>query len=51
MSLSEGWSNKEKVVLATGVGWANELCVGNIASVEERDFPGLCTAVCILIFT
>ena len=46
--LSEGWSNEEKVVLTTGVGWANGLCVGNIAGVEERGFPGLCLEVRML---
>lgn len=32
----------EKVSLATGVGWENGACVGNIAPISRVNFPGLC---------
>ncbi|EIW72437.1 hypothetical protein TREMEDRAFT_41754 [Tremella mesenterica DSM 1558] len=36
------WSIEEKVQLTTGVGWALGRCVGNIPSVPEHNFSGLC---------
>ncbi|KAK8865976.1 hypothetical protein IAR55_001126 [Kwoniella newhampshirensis] len=36
------WTVEEKVVLATGVGWMNGRCVGNIGPVPSKSFPGLC---------
>lgn len=43
--LSQGWSNEDKVALTTGVGWEGGLCVGNIPSVQDKGFPGLCLEV------
>ncbi|KAI0083610.1 glycosyl hydrolase family 3 N terminal domain-containing protein [Irpex rosettiformis] len=40
--LSQGWSNEDKVNLATGGGFSNGFCVGNIPSLHARGFPGLC---------
>lgn len=41
-----GWTNEEKAMLATGVGWEGGLCVGNTPNVSSRGFPGLCLEVC-----
>jgi beta-glucosidase len=35
-------SIEEKVSLATGVGWANGVCVGNTPAIPSISFPGLC---------
>ncbi|KAF8167900.1 beta-glucosidase [Crassisporium funariophilum] len=35
-------SLQDKVNLATGVGWQNGNCVGNIPAVSSISFPGLC---------
>ncbi|PPQ69063.1 hypothetical protein CVT25_004239, partial [Psilocybe cyanescens] len=35
-------SLQDKVNLATGVGWQNGNCVGNIPAVSSMSFPGLC---------
>ncbi|KAL4268064.1 glycosyl hydrolase 3 family protein [Pleurotus pulmonarius] len=37
-----GVSLQDKVSLATGVGWMNGNCVGNIPSISSINFPGLC---------
>ncbi|GLB44238.1 putative glycoside hydrolase family 3 protein [Lyophyllum shimeji] len=40
-----GFTLEEKVSVATGVGWQNGRCVGNVPSVEPaagRGWPGLC---------
>lgn len=39
---------EEKVSVATGVGWENGRCVGNIPAIEPidgRGWPGLCLEV------
>lgn len=36
------WTIEQKVQLTTGVGWQIGRCVGNIPSVPEKGFPGLC---------
>ncbi|KZV95241.1 glycoside hydrolase family 3 protein [Exidia glandulosa HHB12029] len=41
-SFLKGWSVEEKVSLATGVGWSNGPCVGNIPAQPSHNFPGLC---------
>jgi beta-glucosidase len=33
---------EEKVSLATGVGWAKGVCVGNTPAIPSINFPGLC---------
>eukprot|EP00026_Physarum_polycephalum_P003732 Phypoly_transcript_03746.p1 GENE.Phypoly_transcript_03746~~Phypoly_transcript_03746.p1 ORF type:complete len:751 (+),score=112.06 Phypoly_transcript_03746:59-2311(+) len=33
---------EQKVSLATGVGWANGVCVGNTPAIPSINFPGLC---------
>lgn len=36
------WTIEQKVQLTTGVGWQIGRCVGNIPSIPEKGFPGLC---------
>ncbi|KAH7101613.1 beta-glucosidase [Auriculariales sp. MPI-PUGE-AT-0066] len=36
------WTLEDKVNLATGVGWQNGPCVGNIPAIEKRGWKGLC---------
>ncbi|KAF8328930.1 glycoside hydrolase family 3 protein [Cantharellus anzutake] len=35
-------STEDKVALATGIGWQEGPCVGNIAAIPSINFPGLC---------
>ncbi|KAG8806565.1 hypothetical protein FRC19_007199, partial [Serendipita sp. 401] len=36
------WTTEELITLTSGVGWARDNCVGNIAAVEAKNFTGLC---------
>ncbi|CAG7851315.1 Probable beta-glucosidase L; AltName: Full=Beta-D-glucoside glucohydrolase L; AltName: Full=Cellobiase L; AltName: Full=Gentiobiase L; Flags: Precursor [Serendipita indica DSM 11827] len=38
----QGWSVEDLVTLTSGIGWAKGRCVGNIAAIKTKDFPGLC---------
>ncbi|CEP07730.1 hypothetical protein [Parasitella parasitica] len=41
-SLVSQMSTKQKVDIATGVGWQNGLCMGNTFGTEDPYFPSLC---------
>lgn len=41
-SFLSDWTIEEKVQLTTGAGWQIGRCLGNIPSIPNRGFPGLC---------